>query len=87
MEIEKNRDIIQNYYSINEPLITENRYYESGDLSDAGDLQTTEHSEALNNNKQKVSKGMIYAFCTTIFLVAIAFFLKLVYMQQAELQT
>lgn len=83
MEIEKNRSIIQTYNSINEPLIDENRYYDGEHLSEIGEAEDI-FSE-VDHKKQKISKGMIYAFCTTIFLVAIAFFLKLVYKQQAEL--
>ena len=37
MEIEKNRNIIQTYNSINEPLIDENRYYDGEQLSEIGE--------------------------------------------------
>lgn len=39
MEIEKNRNIIQTYNSINEPLIDENRYYDGEQLSETGEAE------------------------------------------------
>ena len=68
MESELKNKHIENYLSINEPLIDH-------------DIEKIERAN------KKISTGMIFAFLTTIFLVAIAFFFKLLYIQQAKLQT